>query len=406
MVLRPTKYQVGRPRFVSEILTSYQLKANGWPVPTKVDNLTPVEVPGYVNDVLLTKERTLPVVMVSPAVWNGTYLVNDGDLINKLLGFSHVAKLSDKWAAYRLTDEIGKPFACYNGAVRIYWPGMTLSDNPFDHFLYLPNTIRSKEGEGSPLADDLFRVLCGVSALRFVEGKILSATRKTIASFEREEIDNLRKQVESGTLEKSKLQDDLLNALIQIESLTSEKENLREDIASRTRACIECRTHMIRVDTHLGQQTAAEEECELKSVHDALMKAKDKFQDVLHFLESAEESAKKSVYKNPNRVFEAFEALHDVASSWSNTEGKLGKSWKDALRERGFDIHQVSQTSGTKWKNDYSFTYKGKSRLFSDHITIGAKQADKCCSIHWFRDDVDKVLVIGYCGEHLPNTKT
>jgi hypothetical protein len=283
---------------------------------------------------------------------------------------------------------------------------MTLGDSPFDHFLYLPNTIRSKEGDGSSLADDLLRILCGVSALRFVEGKIISATRKTIGSFERAEIDNLRKQVESGTREKSKLEDDLLNALMQIDSLTSEQDNLREEIASRTRACIECRTHMIPADAHFSQQTVVEEEGELKSVRDALMKAKDKFQDVLHFLESAEESAKKSVYKNPNRVYEAFEALNDVASAWRNTEGKLGKSWKDALKERGFDIHQVSQTSGTKWKNDYSFSYKGKSQLFSDHITIGAKQADKCCSIHWYRDDADKVLVIGYCGEHLPNTKT
>ncbi len=406
MILRPTKFQVGRPRFISDLLNTYSLKANGWSVPTNVESLSPSDVSPYVDNVLLMKDRTLPIVMISPDVWSGAFLGDADKIMAKLLGFSHVAKLADKWAAFRLTEELGKPFSCYDGAVRVYWPRMTLNDNPYDHFLYLPDTIRKKEANNESLEDDIFRLLCGISALRFVEGETISAVRRVLASVERAAIEDIKKKIESGTLEKSILEEDLLNALVQIDSLSSERDNLKEQITSRIKACIECRSYMVPAEVRPEQSSPVEAKPEFGSVSAALEKAKQDFTGPLLFLESADESARISVYKNPDRVYEVFLALYTVASEWTTKDGNLGQSWKQALRNLGFDVHQVSQTSGTKWKSDYDFVYKGKSLLFSEHITIGAKQSDKCCSIHWYRDDKNLVIVIGYCGEHLPNTKT
>ena len=82
-------------------------------------------------------------------------------------------------------------------------------------------------------------------------------------------------------------------------------------------------------------------------------------------------------------------------------------SWNAALSEFGFDLRdQVSQTSKSKFGDEYRFFHKGHKQLFEKHITVGAKQADTCCSVHWFRDDDELVLAIGHCGRHLTNTRT
>ena len=123
--------------------------------------------------------------------------------------------------------------------------------------------------------------------------------------------------------------------------------------------------------------------------------------------DSAFESAKDSPFKDPERVYELFEALALVASDWREKKGNLGRSWNDAIADLGFDLRdRVSSTSKGKYADDYKFKYKGQRRLFEKHITIGGKQADKCLSVHWYRDDDDLVLAIGHCGRHLTNTST
>ncbi|MGQ4808533.1 hypothetical protein NKDENANG_01916 [Candidatus Entotheonellaceae bacterium PAL068K] len=88
-------------------------------------------------------------------------------------------------------------------------------------------------------------------------------------------------------------------------------------------------------------------------------------------------------------------------------DGQLGQSCNQALSNRGFELRdQISKTSKGKWEADYRFLYKGCKHLFEKHITIGGKQADKCISVHFYRDDTDLVLAIGYCGRHLTTTKT
>lgn len=149
-----------------------------------------------------------------------------------------------------------------------------------------------------------------------------------------------------------------------------------------------------------------EEEVRFDTVADAIAQAKEDFSGPLLFLPSAIDSANESPYENPDRVYEIFEGLYCVAEEWKKNDGKLGRTWKQAMAKYGDVRSGISQTTKGKWGDEYKFMYKGQKRLFETHITIGAKQPQKCLSIHWYRDDDDTVLVIGHCGRHLTNTKS
>ena len=67
---------------------------------------------------------------------------------------------------------------------------------------------------------------------------------------------------------------------------------------------------------------------------------------------------------------------------------------------------RISDTTRGKYGNRYKFEYNGEKQIFEPHITIGAGDPNSCASIHFILDGVKKMVVVGYVGRHLPNTKT
>lgn len=142
------------------------------------------------------------------------------------------------------------------------------------------------------------------------------------------------------------------------------------------------------------------------NVSDVVAWAIKSFPNTLVILDSAVHSAQDSPYQHPQRVAELFEALDELVRRWQK-DGKLGQSWKPALKELGFEYSDnISMTTRGKYADDYAFLYEGRKRLFENHVTIGAKQPESCLSVHWIRDDKKKVLVVGSCGRHGKNTSS
>lgn len=54
----------------------------------------------------------------------------------------------------------------------------------------------------------------------------------------------------------------------------------------------------------------------------------------------------------------------------------------------------------------YSYSYDGQRTLFAGHITRGAKQPDKCLSLHMHWDEARPRVVIAHVGRHKTNTRT
>jgi len=403
MVLRPTSFDLGRPRVVTEIMDRYDVTVSGWRVPNGVEMIRPPQVQAYVDDVLLAGNRALPVIMVSPDNWTEHPLVRPDELMQELRGFAHVAALGDKWAAFKLTDSVGRYLSCFNGAVRIYWPGFTRTDEPFAHRLFLPDSVRRRQASRTPLGKYLFRFLATISAFRFVEGPVIQMAKRSLAEADQVQVRALRDEMAAGRVAKEELEAQLLEAWDRQQRLEDELAKAKEDLDAQKAAWAQCQNYVYEV----GEEEEApvpQRQRGFGTVQEAYLAAKKDFSGSLVFLDSAEDAAKESPYQSPQRVYDAFEALTLVVSEWRDKKGALGKSFKDALAELGFDVHRVSMTSKGKWGNEYKFPYNGERRLFGKHITLGSGQPNTCLSIHWHRDDENKVVAIGHCGRHLTNT--
>lgn len=168
MTMRPVGYDLGRPRVVTELIGGYDAHMGDWPVPAHAEVIKTSDVEAFANDVLLAPDRTLPVVVISPDAWNDRYLADPSETFEAVKGLAHVVSMDSKWAAFKLTDVVDKELSCYNGAVRVYWPGFKLESNPFDHRLYLPGNLEYWKGKGVSFGRHLFRMLAAISAIRSI----------------------------------------------------------------------------------------------------------------------------------------------------------------------------------------------------------------------------------------------
>jgi hypothetical protein len=108
-------------------------------------------------------------------------------------------------------------------------------------------------------------------------------------------------------------------------------------------------------------------------------------------------------------VLEALSAIDEVAGVWreSIASGRSVGSLRQLFKKKGFDYaDDVSQTSKGKWGTQYSAVHEGREIDISPHITIGAKQADSCISVHWGWDRESRKAIIAHVGRHKTNTKT
>jgi hypothetical protein len=92
---------------------------------------------------LLSSERQLPMVLVS--VENGTRqpTVDPAELARRLAGMASVHFIDAVRSSHRLKEDLigagfSEKFGCYNGGVRILWPGIVAGDDPYAHTLLLP----------------------------------------------------------------------------------------------------------------------------------------------------------------------------------------------------------------------------------------------------------------------------
>lgn len=90
----------------------------------------------------------------------------------------------------------------------------------------------------------------------------------------------------------------------------------------------------------------------------------------LRFLQSAYESAGASQYSDPALVLSDLLLLNEVATMW--VEGTMGADFRTVFQERhnGFRA-DISTTAATRYAEDYTIRYDGKSELMGPHLRRG-----------------------------------
>ncbi len=283
--IAPVEFELRRPRVVATLARQFDCVHGDTRLSMEPSGLSAAGVSDFVNKRLYSTQRRLPIVLVSRMPVSNKWLVDPADLADPLAGIAEVHSLDDKWAAYALSDEIGKLYSCYNGAVRLYWPDFDPNEHPYSP-IYLPDRI---EGMGQRLAVDLFRYLSAISTFRYVPGPVSADAVDFLKEEQKKELDRIR----SAAQERGDYKELLEMADTEISALQKETQEARQEIQN-LRASLELSQENLRAIWRTQEDRrgptaveAAPEEADFEpaSVQEAVRAARDQFSETLEFVE-------------------------------------------------------------------------------------------------------------------------
>jgi hypothetical protein len=297
--IAPVEFKLQRPRLVATLLREFVCTYGDDRLSTEPRSLSAQGVPEFVQMHLLSRSRRLPIVMVSRTPLSDKWLVDPADVADRLAGIAQVYVLDDKWAGYALSDEVGKIYSCYNGAVRLYWPDFDPEASSYSP-VYTPDRVRDL---GSNLVDIIFRQLAAISAFRFVPGPVAVDANDFLGEQKRKDLESIKKAArERGDYEQFVQMWEKENAELKekLDQLKEENMDLRAGLQisqDNFRAMWREQEEVEGIGT---AELVPEEEAE--SIEEAVRMAQSNFSETMVFLESATTSAKDSPFKQPKRA--------------------------------------------------------------------------------------------------------
>lgn len=409
-IIDPT-VAVGTPRFVHSIVTRYGTRVDGLSLESW-SRVEPNGVGGYV-EFLENADRALPVVAVTRSP-NGPPPPDPAALASRLRGVAHVVAVSPE-ATYHISDEITPKLSCFGGAVRLYWPGFTRQANPLSHQLWVPRNMMSAEA----IADEVVARVGRAAALVYGAPRLEMALRReasaaAIASARAERETHARErellrsskgglsaaEFEAFSSEFASLEVRAADYEHRIENLEFELElarDERERAKDAERQAWAVVTESQRaVASSLTETPGASEPL---TVRQAVDQAASRC-DHLTFLQSAFESADESQYGDPPQVLADLLVLDEVAKMW--VEGSMNTDFRTVFKDRHTGFRgDISQTAATKYADDYTIRYGGRTELMGPHLRRGVGPPPTILGIYWFKDDDAKRLVVGHVGRKL-----
>ena len=184
-------------------------------------------------DLIWSEERSLPLIVVSD--YDGLLLhpgIDEG-IAHDVSGLALVVQI-DRIASWTLTEERGKEWSCFNGAIRLYWPMQGGTGSPRGHPLWtqyrLVAGMPSTHDAAARIRNALRRTVLGQSAFSIRESTIASNIRERQREREREAQEKERERAR-GAEDWEQLADDLASMsagdATEISALKSEVGDLK-----------------------------------------------------------------------------------------------------------------------------------------------------------------------------------
>jgi hypothetical protein len=407
-LIAPVEFTLRRPRLIGTMLRQFTCSCGDVVLSLEPRELRAETIEDFLKSRLLSVRRRLPIVLVSRTPVSSKWLIDPSDVASSLAGIAETYYLADKWAAFTLTDAIGKLYSCFNGAVRIYWPDFDLAESPYSP-VYTPEKLNHLNG---PITDILFRQLAAISAFRYVTGPVTTDAREHLQDEKYRHIEELRAAAEDRGDYRELLElSDKENA-----ELHKDNRDLREENAS-LKSSLELAQENFRainqshqeVETRGLEASSEEPETEPRSVEEAVAMAKERYPETLAFQESALESARESPFMQHKKVHQALLAMHEVCLAWRKsrkTKTPMG-TFESAFSAKGFVYKpKESITSRGKWSDEYEMPYQGDRVSIEQHIALGKGGPDTCLRIHFHTDEKEEKFIVAHVGRHKTNTRT
>jgi hypothetical protein len=411
-----------RPQLAPDLINSFECWMGNRKLSTKPVYIQLENIEEFVSTTLPSKERTLPIVVISPVKSNEQPLVDSLEIALWLAGIAEVFVLANTGTAFELIDQIGDRLACYNGAVRVYRPKFSTLAKPEEHPVYLSSNSTLFRDGGRGLRYQLFEECASISAARFTAGKVTQAAREAIKAEETENLIKTRTEALKNLEDKKEFSALLEVADKHYAELTQQRDELahqysasREELANAREEIANLKANLqsiwqTQVPESFDEIGLAADEPNFSSVLDAVKEAEEKFIDTLIFLKGALTSSEKSSYYAPHRVFHAFEIMDVLCRKRREAlsrDEKIGRL-EDLFLEKGLKYSpHISEATKGQWGDEYEVQYEGKKVRAHEHIKLGNnRNPEYCLRIHFFRDDKKYKFIVVHVGEHKTNTQT
>ena len=360
-------------------------------------------------DLLWSEARSIPVVVVSD--YDGLVLHPDIEqrLARDLAGLALIARI-DAQAAWYVSEQKGREWSCYNGAIRLYWPIASTADpRPRRHPLWTADRLLSgvpdTESAAERIRNQIRRQVLGQSAFSNWESRVASEIRGRIRDHEIAEREAERQRARGaddwkGLAESYSREND---------SLQTKRDALLEDIGGLKNTISELTAQLRNAEQTLRYSVAPDdvapaEEPPPETLRDAVDMANQRCADVLVFGSDVVKgvSGLSGEAGPPEKVLYYLDQLAEMTRARNN--GGLGTSANRWLAQRNVTASGESETirnSPTEMQRRTWDDGTGERRSFELHLKPNdAAHPDLCVRIyHDYSAELGKTIV-GWIGRH------
>jgi hypothetical protein len=239
----PVRFYVETPGFVRHLESSALVRVGATMASSVPRVLNATDVPELVDE-LASAERSLPIVVVTHPASESKLLPRAAPhLARYLFGLANVVELSHG-ATHALTERVGRAMSCFDGGLRIYWPGWSGTDAPGRHKLFWKKYVYASKQYNRDDPYQLMRLhmmsrLARAAAARFAYPatmlEVLEASRRSAQLTEPAEqqslasLENMRREVARLSGELKFFQEYAEERDKEIASLKSRLEELEAD---------------------------------------------------------------------------------------------------------------------------------------------------------------------------------
>jgi hypothetical protein len=343
--------------------------------------------------------RQHPVVFVAPGA-DGNFTCDYRRLADQLCGLAYVVVGASPAVCSELSEAITSRLSCFDGGVRIYWPGFGPGAFPVDHPLWTKFRIQKlTSSDPKLLASEILNRIAAVSVYtssqQFVSwNKIAEWQRENAiesAKAHNNQADLLALYEETNTdlaNQVRQLKDLLQNKAQEIAKYKNQLESLRSALATR----------------HSGQDSSSQEAA-VETVADALVLAEIEFGDKLVFAWNSKSDGEDSPFERPDEVFAALRWL--ATTYYDSRIGKktcpdFNHSLRDEVEGWGYRAHQSDNTMNhIKFRDWYHTKFNGEKYALPEHLKSGTtKDARYSIRIGFTWDAPTQRVILGYLGQH------
>lgn len=365
---------------------------------------------------LLSPDRTLPVVVLTRPPAAPASPVNAMKLARRVQGLAHVCCLPPP-ATLLLTEQLGRRLSVFDGAVRAYHPGFFAEADPLKHPLVRAARVNEWVGKDTtgPTAFTQFLVeqlhafsvstpekLDSLPSYFAIRRALLDQPNRTVEA----EITLLRLELEEARARESEWR-----ALAQdrdTDALAQETEALR----------LRAQNKVLAEDLRALRAARNEVEVPLPEDYASLQGWIDSYYaDKLHLHPRAERALKNAVFKDTALVYQSLKLLGGAywelcADSDPEGRGERVAAWEAGLRalRLDFNSHSIAENRLGEFREQYTIDYRigqKPKQVLGPHLKYGSTKDDRfCMRVYFLWDDERQLVVIGHLPSHLETRAT